>query len=169
MTIGVSEPGDGAGTSSVDARLRVLGIELPRVPEPVGNFVHGVEHGGLLYLSGQGPLLANGELARGKVGADVSGDEAREHARRVGLVLLSAMRARLGSLDRVERIVKILGMVNSLPDFMDHPRVIDGCSDLFHEVFGERGVHARSAVGVESLPGGITVEIEAIVAVRSKS
>ena len=166
MKHGALERGDGAGTTSIEERLKDLAIELPREPEPVGNFVHGVQHGSLLYLSGQGPLLANGELARGKVGADVSGDEAHEHARRVGLVLISAMRARLESLDRVERIVKVLGMVNSLPNFTDHPRVINGCSDLFHEVFGARGIHARSSVGVESLPGGITVEIEAIVAVK---
>lgn len=151
--------------SSIDERLKKLNLELPEVPSPLGRFVHGVQHGNLLYLSGQGPLLANGTLAKGKVGADVSVDEAMEHARCVGLVLVSAMRELTGSLDRIERIIKVHGLINAVPDFQNHPQVINGCSNLFHEIFEERGEHARTAIGVASLPNGISVEIEAIVAI----
>ncbi|MCW8859798.1 MAG: RidA family protein [Deltaproteobacteria bacterium] len=151
---------------SPEKQLQALGFILPQVPVPVGNFSPFVRHHDLLFLSGQGPLLEDGSLAQGKVGVDVSMEQAYVHARRTGLVLLAAMREALGSLDRVERIVKILGMVNASPDFSDHPGVINGCSDLFVEIFADRGRHARSAVGMGSLPGGITVEIEAIVAVR---
>jgi len=152
--------------SIIEERLRKLNLDLPSVPSPLGRFVHGVQHGNLLYLSGQGPLLANGLLAQGKVGADVSLDEAIEHARFVGLVLVSAMRELTGSLDRIDRIVKVLGLINAVPDFQNHPQVINGCSNLFHEIFAERGEHARSAIGVSSLPNGISVEIEAIVAIE---
>jgi enamine deaminase RidA (YjgF/YER057c/UK114 family) len=122
--------------------------------------------GGLLYLSGQGPRDADGRLHTGRVGADVTVEEAYRHARLTGLNLLAVIRAALGSLDRVEAVVKVFGMVNAATGFGDHPRVTNGCSDLFVEVFGERGKHARSAVGMGSLPHNITVEIEAIVAVR---
>ena len=152
--------------TSVEERLRHLDIELPPAPHPVGRFVHGVQHGDLLFLSGQGPLLADGTLARGKVGADVSLEEAQMHAKRVGLVLVSAMRKMVGSLDRIDRVVKVLGLVNAVPEFQDHPTVINSCSDLLCDIFGERGEHARSAIGVASLPGGISVEIEAIVAIK---
>lgn len=145
---------------SIDARLAELGLELPPVPKPAGNYVHAVRTGNLLYLSGKGPGASTG-----KVGSAVSTEEAYRHARQVGLTLISVMRAELGSLDRVTRIVKVLGMVNAEPDFGAQPAVINGCSDLFVEVFGERGQHARSAVGMGSLPGQITVEIEAIVEV----
>jgi enamine deaminase RidA (YjgF/YER057c/UK114 family) len=150
-------------------RLRALNLTLPKPPVPIGKFVHGVEHNGLIYLSGQGPLLEDGQLATGKVGRDLDLDDARGHARRVGLVLLSAMEEMLGSLNNVEQIVKVLGMVNAVPDFADHPEVINGCSDLFILVFGSRGRHARSAIGVSSLPGNITVEIEAIVAAKANA
>lgn len=150
----------------IEERLKTLNIELPQVPLPVGRFVHGIQHGDLLYLSGQGPLLADGTLAKGKVGADVSLAEAKKHARCVGLVLVSAMRELIGSLDRIDRVIKVLGMVNAAPDFQDHPQVINSCSDLLRDIFGERGEHARSAIGVASLPGGISVEIEAIVAIK---
>jgi enamine deaminase RidA (YjgF/YER057c/UK114 family) len=153
--------------SSIDQRLRKLNIELPSVPKPLGRFVHGVRHGELLYLSGQGPLLASGTMAQGKVGLDVSLDEAIEHARCVGLVLISAMRELAGSLDRIERIIKVTGLINAVPDFRDHPQVINGCSNLFHEIFEERGEHARTAIGVASLPNAISVEIEAIVAITA--
>jgi enamine deaminase RidA (YjgF/YER057c/UK114 family) len=153
--------------SSIDERLQKLNIELPAVPKPLGRFVHGVQHGDLLFLSGQGPLLANGTMAQGKVGLDVSLDEAIEHARCVGLVLVSAMRELTGSLDRIDRIVKIMGLINAASDFRDHPQVINGCSNLFHEIFEERGQHARTAFGVTSLPNAITVEIEAIVAIAA--
>ncbi|MBL6945790.1 MAG: RidA family protein [Rhodospirillales bacterium] len=154
--------------SSPEQRIQELGITLPKLPSPVGTFVPFVRHGDLVFLSGQGPILENGSLATGKVGLDVSAEQAYEHARRVGIVLLSAMREAVGSLDQIERVVKLLGMVNAVPDFGEHPKVINGCSDLFTEVFGDRGRHARSAVGMGSLPGQITVEIEAIVAVRAE-
>ena len=150
---------------SPEARLAAMGLSLPPVPPPVGNFELGSIDGTTLYLSGQGPLLESGELARGKVGDDVTVDEAKHHAMRTGLVLISAMKTLLGSLDHVAQIRKVFGMVNGTPDFSDHPRVIDGCSDLFAKVFGARGRHARAAVGMGSLPANITVEIDAVVSI----
>ena len=153
---------------SIGQRLIELRIELPEVGPPIGNYVHVRRVGNLLYLSGKGPPNgADGRMPRGKLGAGTSIDEGYRHARDVGLVLIAAIKDALaGDLDRVEAIVKVLGMVNAAPDFEDHPKVINGCSDLFVEVFGERGRHARSAVGMSSLPGGIPVEIEVIVAVK---
>jgi enamine deaminase RidA (YjgF/YER057c/UK114 family) len=145
------------------ARLAELGIELPPVPSPAGNYVHAVRTGNLLYLAGKGPIDSS---ARGKVGADVSVEDAYQHARQVGLTLLAVMQQELGSLDGVKQIVKVLGMVNAVPDFGQQPAVINGCSDLFVEVFGDAGRHARSAVGMGSLPNQITVEIEVIVEVE---
>lgn len=153
---------------SAEKQLQRLGILLPELPAPVGNFAPFIRQENLLFLSGQGPVGEDGVLATGKVGLDVSTEQAYEHARRVGMVLLSSMRLALGSLDRVDRIVKVFGMVNAAPDFTEHPKVINGCSDLFGEIFGENGRHARSAVGLSSLPGGITVEIEAIVSTRAE-
>jgi enamine deaminase RidA (YjgF/YER057c/UK114 family) len=127
-----------------------------------------VQEGDLLFLAGQGPTESSGEQHSGKVGDAVSIEEAYAHARLTGINLLAVMHERLGSLTRVKRIVKVLGMVNADPLFRFHPQVINGCSDLFVEVFGEAvGRHARSAVGTGSLPNQITVEIEAIVAIRS--
>lgn len=146
-------------------RLARLGIVVPPPPPPIANFLTHVQEGNLLFLSGQGPREADGRLHTGKVGIDVSAEAAYAHARLTGINLLSVMQGVLGDLGRVKRIVKLLGMVNAAPDFDSHPNVINGCSDLFVEVFGERGEHARSAVGVNSLPGNITVEIEAIVAI----
>ncbi|WP_289852375.1 RidA family protein [Mesorhizobium liriopis] len=146
-------------------RLASLGITLPASPPPVANFVTHVFEDRLLYLSGQGPREADGRMHRGKVGADVSVEEAYAHARLTGINLLAVMQEALGDLTRVRRVVKLLGMVNAEPDFADHPAVINGCSDLLVEVFGDKGRHARSAVGFGSLPGRITVEIEAIVAI----
>ena len=146
-------------------RLRKLGIVLPAPPAPIANFVPCVQEGTLLFLSGQGPVEANGDRHTGKVGGGVSIDDAYAHARLTAINLLAVMQAELGDLGRVKRIVKVLGMVNAVPDFTEHPRIINGCSDLFFDVFGEAGRHARSAVGMGSLPGNITVEIEAIVAV----
>jgi enamine deaminase RidA (YjgF/YER057c/UK114 family) len=151
---------------SVEARIRSLGLALPAVPEPAGNYVPGVVHNRFLYLSGQGPLLEGGRLATGIVGRDVGLEEARHHARLTGLVLLSVARHLLGSLDRVERVLNVFGMVNAAPGFEQHPKVINGCSDLFVEVFGEAGRHARAAVGMANLPDNITVEIAATFAVR---
>jgi len=153
---------------SVEQRLKERGITLPAVGGPLGNYVHAKRAGNLLYLSGKGPPEgADGTIPKGKLGAGISIEDGYQHARRVGLVLIAAMKDALsGNLDRVEDIVKVLGMVNAAPDFEDHPKVVNGCSDLFVEVFGERGRHARSAVGMGSLPGGIPVEIEVIIAVK---
>jgi enamine deaminase RidA (YjgF/YER057c/UK114 family) len=152
---------------SATQRLQELGIVLPQVGPPLGNYVHAKRIGNLLYLSGKGPPAADGRMPRGKLGAGVAVEDGYRHARQVGLVLIAVLKDALGGdLDRVEEILKVLGMVNAAPDFEDHPRVVNGCSDLFVEVFGERGRHARSAVGMSSLPGGIPVEIEIIVAVR---
>jgi len=157
---------DAAPAASPRERLAGLGIVVPPPPPPIANFLTHVREGSLLFLSGQGPREADGTLHTGKVGAGVSVDQAYADARLTGINLLSVMQGVLGDLGRVKRIVKLLGMVNAAPDFGDHPSVINGCSDLFIEIFGEHGHHARSAVGVGSLPGNITVEIEAIVAIR---
>ena len=154
------------GDSPYD-RLRAMGITIPRPPMPVANFVTHVREGNLLFLSGQGPMRPDGIEHHGKVGADVTPEAAYEHARITGINLLAVMHEALGSLDRVRRVVKLLGMVNAVPEFTAHPQVINGCSDLFIAVFGEeRGRHARSAVGMGSLPNQITVEIEAVIAVE---
>jgi len=145
-----------------DKQLRDLGIELPEIPAPAGNYVHCVRTGDLLFLSGKGP-----RTSKGKVGGTVSVEQAYRDAREVGLILLAVMHKELGSLERVVRVVKVLGMVNGEPDFADQPKVINGCSDLFVEVLGDRGRHARSAVGMGSLPNQITVEIECIVEVAA--
>ena len=147
-------------------RLKELGIQLPTLAAPVANYVPYVLSRGTLYLSGQGPRRPDGGFCTGKVGRDVTVEEAYQHARLTGLGLLAAMRDALGDLDRVGRIVKLLGMVNCTPEFGQSPAVINGCSDLFVQVFGEAGRHARSAVGLNALPNGITVEIEAIVEVK---
>jgi enamine deaminase RidA (YjgF/YER057c/UK114 family) len=159
------QPVDAPAATPYD-RLAALGIELPPAPPPIANFVTHVIEGNMLYLSGQGPREADGFLHTGKVGTDVSAEKAYADAKLTGVNLLSVMHDALGDLSRVRRVVKLLGMVNAAPDFGDHPRVINGCSDLFNAVFGEAGQHARSAVGFGSLPGNITVEIEAIVALH---
>lgn len=146
-----------------EERLERLGLVLPAVPQPIGTFVNAVRVGNLLFLSGQGPLTESGALMTGKVGRTISAEEAYEHARLVGLNLLAVTKKEAGDLSRVRRVVKLFGMVNADPDFTEHPKVINGCSDLFGEVFGESGLHARSSVGMGSLPNNITVEIEAIV------
>jgi enamine deaminase RidA (YjgF/YER057c/UK114 family) len=146
-------------------RLAQLGLTLPLPPKPVATYVPCVIEGNMLYLSGQGPLEADGRIHTGKVGADVTVEEAYAHARATGLNMLAILHDALGDLGRVRRVVKILGMVNAVPTFGDHPKVINGCSDLMVAVFGEAGRHARSAVGLGSLPNNITVEIEAIVAI----
>ena len=145
---------------SAEAKLRELGLTLPEIYTPGGNYVHAVRTGNLLFLAGKGP-----EKSEGKVGADISVEEAYAAARQVGLLLLAVMRQELGSLDRVSRVVKVLGLVNATPEFREHPQVINGCSDLFVSVFGDRGRHARTSMGAGSLPHQIPVEIEAIVEV----
>ena len=146
---------------STEAKLKEIGIELPEIPAAGGNYLHGLLSGNHLYLSGKVD-----RTVVGKVGTDVTVEEAYAAARQIGLYHLAVMRAELGSLDRVKRVVKVLGMVNSAPDFGKHPAVINGCSDLFVEVFGENGRHARSAVGMGALPNQVAVEIEAIVEVH---
>lgn len=147
-----------------EARLDELGIELPSPQAPAANYVPAVRTGNLLYLAGVGPAKRDdGSSPIGKVGAELTPEEGYEAARLVCLNIISRLKAELGDLDRVVRVVKILGMVNATEDFGEHPAVINGCSDLLVEVFGERGKHARSAVGMQSLPFGIPVEIEAIV------
>lgn len=145
----------------IEQRLQELNLVLPALTEPAGNFVSAKRAGNLLFLAGKGP----GGKISGKVGQDFSVEQAYQHARAVGLGLVAVMKHHLGDLDRVKEIVKVLGMVNAIPSFADHPKVINGCSDLFVEIFGEKGRHARSAVGMGSLPGQIPVEIEAVVLV----
>jgi enamine deaminase RidA (YjgF/YER057c/UK114 family) len=147
----------------IENRLQILGITLPSAPVPVANYMPFIITGNLLFLSGQGPRSADGEWQLGTVGGNVTVEEAYRHARLAGLRLLSIALSALGSLDRVRRVVKLLGLVNSVPAFKEHSRAIDGCSDLLVSVFGESGRHARSAIGVSSLPRGMTVEIEAIL------
>jgi enamine deaminase RidA (YjgF/YER057c/UK114 family) len=151
---------------SAEARLKELGIVLPSLGTPVANYLPYRLAGNILYLAGQGPRDETGKQLTGKLGKDISVEEGYRRARLVGLGLLAAMRGALGSLDRVDYIVKLLGMVNAVPDFNDSPKVINGCSDLFVEVFGDAGRHARSAVGNVMLPNQISVEIEGIVAVK---
>jgi enamine deaminase RidA (YjgF/YER057c/UK114 family) len=146
-----------------DERLAELGIELPTPRTPAGLYVPAVRAGGLLFVSGAGPVRADGGVVAGKVGRDIDLDEARDAARLTGLQLLAVVRAELGSLAAVKRVVKILGMVNCAPGFNRTPQVIDGCSELFIDVFGEPGRSARSAVGMAELPADICVEIEIVV------
>lgn len=148
---------------TAESRLRELDLELPPAPKPVAVYKPLVIVGSLAYVSGHGPMRADGSLIKGVVGKDLSLEEGHAAARQVGLAILATLRDQLGSLDRVARVVKVLGMVNSGPHFYDHPKVINGCSELFAELWGsEHGVGARSAVGMGPLPGNIAVEIEAI-------
>ena len=152
---------------AVDDRLKELGITLPDPPDPVANYVASVRTGNLLYLAGTGP--ANDETGKtplGKLGEDMTVEEGYAAARLVGMNVLGRLRKDLGSLDRVKRVIKLLTMVNCTADFTDQPAVANGASDLFVEVLGDKGRHARSAVGMVSLPGRIPVEIEAIVEVE---
>lgn len=152
-------------TMTPDDKLKQMGLVLPPVPKPVATYVSYKLVGDMLYLSGQGPRDAEGRYATGVVGKDVSVKDAYEHAKWVGLGLLAAAKAATGDLGKVE-VIKLLGMVRAAPDFGEQPAVINGCSDLFVAVLGERGRHARSAVGMGSLPHGITVEIECIMKVH---
>lgn len=145
-----------------EEKLKSLGLVLPTVPTPVANYVPFKLDGRTIYLSGQGPRKPEGGYYVGKVGGTVTWEEAYKHARITGLGLLAAAKAAAGDLSRVE-VVKLFGMVNAVPDFADQPKVINGCSDLFVEILGDRGRHARSAIGMGSLPNGMTVEIECIM------
>jgi enamine deaminase RidA (YjgF/YER057c/UK114 family) len=149
-----------------EARLRELGITLPEPAKPIANYIPSVRVGNLLFLAGHGPPRDGKVSARGKLGKDLSVEEGYKVAREVGLNLLASARAALGSLDRVKRVVKVLGMVASAEGFTDQPKVINGFSDLMVELFGENGRHARSAVGMAELPMGIPVEIEMILEVE---
>ena len=153
--------------SVTEDKLREMGITLPDSPAPIANYVPAVRTGDLLYLSGVGPAARpDGTVAKGKLGQDMSVEEGYEAARLVGLNILARLKAEIGDLDRVKRVVKLLSMVNAAPDFAQPPAVANGCSDLLVEVFGDRGRHARSAVGMNALPNGIPVEIEVIVEVE---
>jgi enamine deaminase RidA (YjgF/YER057c/UK114 family) len=149
---------------SAEQKLAELGLTLPALPKPIGNYVPFKRAGDIIYLSGQGPRRPDGGPITGKVGRDVTVEDAYEHAKLIGLGLLAAAKLAAGDLDKVE-VLKVLGMVNAVPEFKDQPKVINGCSDLFVAVLGERGRHARSAVGMGSLPNQITVEIEAVMRV----
>lgn len=146
-----------------EQNLARLGLVLPPAPKPVAVYRPVVVVQGLAYVSGHGPVRTDGSLITGRVGADLDLVAGHAAARQVGLAILATLRAHFGSLDRVHRVIKLLGMVNSAPDFYDHPKVINGCSELFAEIWGpELGIGARSAVGMGPLPGNIAVEIEAI-------
>jgi enamine deaminase RidA (YjgF/YER057c/UK114 family) len=148
--------------TSAEKRLADLGITLGDLPRPMANYVPFVRSGNLLFISGQGPRTPDNQFLTGKVGQEITLAEAYHHARLVGINLLAVVNHALNGLDTVKRVVKLTGFVNAADDFRDHPKVINGCSDLFIEVFGETGRHARSAVGVSGLPENISVEIEAI-------
>src|SRR4029078_9244246 len=151
----------------IDNRLAELGITLPQAAAPVAAYVPAVEQGGLLPVSGEVSFAEEGNLILGRLGEDMTLERGMEAARRCGIMLLAQMKVALGSLDRVERIVKLGVFVNSAPDFTDQPKVANGASELMQDVFGEAGRHARSAVGVPVLPLGVAVEVDAIVQVRS--
>ena len=148
----------------IERRIEELGITLPESPQPIANYVPTVQTGNLLFVAGLGPAArADGTTPNGKVGKDLTQEEGYEAARLVGINLLARLKSSLGDLDRVARIVKLLSMVNCTPDFNQQPAVANGCSDLLVEVFGDKGRHARSAVGMSSLPNDIPVEIEMVV------
>ena len=151
---------------SAETKLKEMGLEVPPAVKPIANYVSAVRTGNLVFLSGQGPFRKDGTLITGKVGADLTLEEGYEAARRVALGLLGSLKAEIGNLDKVRRVVKLLGMVNCTPDFVDQPKVINGASDLLVEVFSDAGKHARSAVGMNALPMNISVEIEMIVEVE---
>jgi enamine deaminase RidA (YjgF/YER057c/UK114 family) len=149
-----------------EAKLKAMNIELPAIGKPLANYVHVVRSGNLLFLAGKGPSKTDGTYIIGKVGKDLTLDQGREAARLTAINQLAVLKAELGNLDKVKRIVKVLGMVNCEADFKDHSKVINGFSDLLVEVFGEKGKHARSAVGMCSLPNNMAVEVELIVEVK---
>ena len=153
--------------TSPEQRIAALGLTLPAAPDPVANYVPFRWAGNLLFLSGQGPKRPDGGFEVGRLGNDATIEEGYRAARLTGLQLLAVAKSALGELGRIDAVVKLLGMVNAEPDFGDHPKVINGCSDLLVEVLGEAGRHARSAVGVGSLPNRMIVEIEAILLIRS--
>jgi enamine deaminase RidA (YjgF/YER057c/UK114 family) len=154
---------------TIEDRLLQLGITLPPLPAAMANYVPFTLAGNLLYVSGQGPKTKDGDWVRGQVGKDLTVQQGYEAARLTGIQILAVANGALGSLSRVKRILKVNGFVNSGPEFRDHPVVINGCSDLFVELLGDVGRHARAAIGVSSLPQGTAVEIEAILEVHPDS
>ncbi|MEJ2165085.1 MAG: RidA family protein [Desulfobacterales bacterium] len=149
----------------VEARLEEMGIKLPPAVSPVANYVPAVRSGNLVFLSGHGPFKEDGSLITGKVGSELTTEQGYEAARRIAIALLGSLKAEIGDLEKVKRVVKLLGLVNCTSDYKDQPKVINGASDFLVEVFGARGKHARSAVGTNALPLNIAVEIEMIVEV----
>jgi enamine deaminase RidA (YjgF/YER057c/UK114 family) len=150
----------------VETKLKEMGLELPPPGKPVANYVPAVRSGNLIFLSGHGPILKDGSLITGKVGADLTLEEGYQAARQVALVMLATLKEEIGDLDKVQRVIKLLGMVNCKSDFFDQSKVINGASDLLVDIFGAKGKHARSAVGMNALPLNIAVEIEMIVAIE---
>lgn len=149
-----------------EENLSKLGLQLPKIPNPVASYVHVVKTGNLLYLAGKGPQKADGEYIKGKVGSALTTEQGYDAARLTGIIQLAVIKEAVGSLSKVKRIVKVNGYVNSEPGFSDHPKVINGFSDLMIAVFGEKGRHARTSLGVAALPMNMAVEIEAIVEVE---
>jgi enamine deaminase RidA (YjgF/YER057c/UK114 family) len=155
-----------AQETDFDKKLKELNIQLIPPSQPIANYVKAVRTGNLLYLAGHGPSRADGSLIMGKLGKDMTIEQGYEAARQTAISLISTLKAELGNLNKVKRIVKVLGMVNCTPEFGDQPKVVNGCSDLLVAVFGDKGKHARSAVGMNALPVGMAVEIEIIVEVE---
>ena len=153
--------------TNIDTRLAELGLTLPTPPKPMATYSTAVRLGELLYVSGTGPLRADGSYITGRLGAELDVAAGQAAAKLCALAMLATVRAQVGSLDRVARVVKVLGFVNATPEFGDHPKVVNGFSDLMVQLFGEAGLGARSAVGAPSLPSGIAVEVEAIFALRA--
>ena len=150
----------------IEKRLEELGIELPPPATPAGNYVTTVHTGNLIFTSGHGPGKGEGPLYKGQVGTDLTAEQGYQSARQVGLCLLSTLKNALGDLDRIKRIVKVVGFVNSASTFTEHPSVVNGVSDLLVDVFGDNGRHARSAVGMVQLPGSIPVEVELVIEIE---
>jgi len=168
MITGCVQVGESTGIDSnynPEERLRELNITLPTPPQPVANYVNGVRAGNLIFLAGKGPKYPDGRELTGKLGGNITIDQGYEGARQTAINQLSVLKEMLGDLNKVKRIVKVLGLVNSSPNFIDQPRVVNGFSDLMVDVFGEKGKHARAAIGVNSLPRGQAVEIELVVEV----
>lgn len=155
-----------AYTQTPEAKLKEMKIELFTPPAPMANYVRAVRTGNLIYLAGHGPTRADGSNIQGKVGRDLTVEQGYDAARQTGIALLSTLKSEIGDLSKVKRVVKVLGMVNCTEDFKDQPKVINGFSDLMVAVFGEKGKHARSAVGMYALPSNIAVEIEIIIEVE---
>lgn len=147
----------------IEKKLEEMGLKLPKIPEPVANYMPAVRTGNLLFLSGHGPEKS---IPNGKVGQELTLEQGYEAARNTALCLMSTVKNTIGDLDKVKRVVKLVGFVNCSEDFKDQPKVVNGASDLFVEVFGDRGKHARAAIGMYQLPGGIPVEIEIVVEVE---